>query len=492
MIDPLRNFSLSTLWAVPALSFLALSTASSAMAGEGELSLEQAIRRGRVEAREVAAAEARWAAGRARADLARGHGRGTVSLMEVWTRTDSPAEVFALQLNQERFSFADFVVGDPNHPDALESATTRLELKLPLYTAGELGRRAQQAALEAEALADELSVAADRSGLAAGEAWIRLAQAREQVALLERSLDTVEAHAHRAKLLVGQGMAVESDRLRAEVERARLADLLAAARSGARVAEARLSFVLGRPLQTPWRLAALGRAPDLPELDELLSGADDRADLEAARRRVAIAELEEKVARSARLPRAGLVARHDWVGDSPFGTEGDNTAVMIQARMDLWTGGRTRAAIAAAGADAERAGLELERFAAGIRLAVMAAHSEAQSARERHATALTALAAARENERILDARFRQGVTPLLDLLDATTTRREAEARELVARADGHRTALHLLVAAGWEPERVFASGKAADPVLDDPRPETLRDTSADAASETAGPRGEQP
>ncbi len=454
----------------PTAVFLVLLVASPALSAGTDLSLEQAIRLGRTEAREVAAAEARLAAGQARADLARGFRKGTLSLSEVWVRTDSPAEVFALELSQERFSFSDFVAGDPNHPDALESATTRLQLDVPLYTAGELGSRVEQASLEAEALADDLGTAGDRAGLAAGEAWIRLAEARERVALIERSLDTVKAHAHRAGLLVEQGMAVESDRLRAEVEMARVADLLSAARSGNRVAQAQLSFVLNRPLDTAWSLTPLAEPPELPQIQDLLRSADDRTDLAAARRRLSIAQLEEKVARSARLPRAGFVARYDLVDDTPFGAEGNHTSLMVQARVDLWTGGRHRAAVAAAGADAERAAHEVEAFAAGVRLAVLAAHSEATSARERYATALAAQAAARENERILKARFQQGVAPLLDLLDATSARREAEARELIARADSHRTVLRLWVSAGRTLDRWRLINPDAEP---DPAPRPM-------------------
>ena len=472
--------------AVPTVAVWVLLVAAPALANDGELSLEQAVRRGRSEAREVASAQAGLAAAKARAELARGYRRGNLSLMEVWTRTDSPAEVFALQLNQERFSFADFVTTDPNHPDALESATTRLELSVPIYAGGELKRRAEQASLEAAALGDELGATADRAAAAAGEAWIQLAQARERVSLLGRSLDTVTAHARRAELLVQQGMAVDSDRLRAEVERARLADLLAAARSGARVAEAQLSFHLNRPLDTSWRLAPLGSPPDLPELDGLRAGAADRPDLRAARRRTAIAELEEQVARAARLPRAGFVARHDLFCESPFGHDGDNTAVLIQAKVDLWTGGRHQASVAAAAADAERAANEVARFAAGVDLAVLAAHSDAVSARERHTTARAALAAATENERILEARFRQGVSPLLDLLDASTARREAEARELVARADGHHSALRLLIAAGRAPEELFQRAPSTDTTATTPDPDTT------AASDTDGLRGDDP
>ena len=68
---------------------------------------------------------------------------------------------------------------------------------------------------------------------------------------------------------------------------------------------------------------------------------------------------------------------------------------------------------------------------------------------------MKALAAAREAERITEERFKTGVVKMIDLLDAATARREAETRELVARADATAAALRLAVQAGRAPESVL-------------------------------------
>ena len=74
---------------------------------------------------------------------------------------------------------------------------------------------------------------------------------------------------------------------------------------------------------------------------------------------------------------------------------------------------------------------------------------------ERISTAAAALAAADETVRIVEDRFRAGVVKSIDLLDAATARREAEMRELVARAEAWLTHLHLALAAGLAPETVL-------------------------------------
>jgi outer membrane protein TolC len=437
----------------PSLAFgLALGLLAS-NAGAEELTLAHAMALARGEAREVAAAQARAEAAGARLEEARGHRLPTVSLQEVGIRTDSPAEAFALTLNQERFSFAAFAAADPNDPEAVESFTTRLELAVPLTTGGEIPARIRQAEQGLAAAEGGRQWAADQAALAAAAAYVRLSQAREQVALVERSLATIEAHVALARAYVEEGMLVRSELLRAEVERARIEDLLAEARGQASVAEAHLSFTLGLPLDRSWELSALPGPAALPEgLSDYQAGAARRRDLDAARALVAAAHEEIRARKAGRLPKVALVARGELVDDLPFGGHGESAAVMAVASVDLWSGGRRAAAVAAAEAEARSAEADVERFAQGIALAVRRAFEAAGTSRERHATALAALDAAREALRITRERFGQGVVKTLDLLDVETALREAETRELVARAEALLATLSLAVEAGRAPE----------------------------------------
>jgi outer membrane protein TolC len=130
---------------------------------------------------------------------------------------------------------------------------------------------------------------------------------------------------------------------------------------------------------------------------------------------------------------------------------------MAMASVDLWNGGRHRAAVAAARAEAEAGRRDVERMERGIRLEVEQAWEELQTARARRHTAARSLEAAREAERILEERFRSGVAKTLDLLDAATARREAETRELVARAQTRLAAFRLAFKAGQPPEAALGA-----------------------------------
>lgn len=421
------------------------------------LTLAQAMSRARGGSAEVAAARLRQDAAASRARQAEGFRLPKLEVSETFIRTNSPAESFALLLNQERFSFPTFVASDPNAPSPLNSAITRAELSVPLFTGGELSGRIAQARSAAEAAERTAARTGDTAALAAAEAFVRLAQAEEYARLLARARETVAAHVELARRYVEQGMLVRSELLRAEVELARTEDLLAEAQGNARVAAAALSFHMG--VEGSWQPAPLPAPVPLADDDApWLASAESRPDLAAARKMLEAGEREVKVRRSAFLPKAGATARGDLVDDRLFGRNGRSYTLMAFASLNLFGGGSDKAALAAARAEAEAGRKDVFRFSDGIRLEVKKAFVDARTATARHETAVRATEAARENERILNERFQSGVVKMLDLLDAETALREAETRELTARADAHASLLRLAVAAGRAPESVLAEG----------------------------------
>jgi outer membrane protein TolC len=437
-------------------SFGLILLLTAAPSGAESLTLRGAMELARSQARELGAARSRSAAAQERLDQARGHRFPTIAVEEIWTRTDSPAEVFAFQLNQERFSFSDFVTSDPNNPDPLDTAITRFSLVLPIYTGGELGRRASQAEAAANAAAEQETWTGHQAALAAAEAYVMLEQAHEYAALLERSRDTMTAHVELARAYVEQGMLVRSELLRAEVELARVEDLLAEAQGRVRIARANLGYRLGADQAARYELEALSEPAPLGEpLDAWLDSAPTRRDLAAAREMVAAAELEASAQGSAYLPTIGLVARLDWFDDSPFGSNGDSAAVIAAAGWRFNLGGSTASAVATARHQAEAGRQDVERYTEGARLEIRQAFEEATTARARHATALRAIDAAREAQRITDERFASGVVKTIDVLDAATASREAQTRELVARAEAQLAVLRLAVKSGRAPESVL-------------------------------------
>jgi outer membrane protein TolC len=438
-----------------ALPALALVLSAGVQAAE-PLTLKDAMARARDRSHETAAAGARKEAAAARSRQAAGFRLPSVTLSEVYVRTDSPAESFAFQLNKKQFAFQDFVTSDPTNPGVSGTAMTRAEAVLPLFTGGELSGKIAQAESAARAAEKSAGWTADNVALAAGEAYVMVSQAEEYAALLQRARTTVAAHVELARAYAGQGMLVRSEVLRAEVELARIDDLLEEARGRVRVANANLAFRLGEPQDRTWELAPLAApAPLEGDAGAWVQSAAARNDLGAARDLLSAGEREESVRKANFLPKLALVGRYDLYGQKLFGSEGRYGTVMAALSWNVFAGGSDHAASIAAREEARAGREDVARFAEGVALEVRQSYEEAVTARARQATAVRALEAAREAERITTDRFQSGVVKMLDVLDASTARREAETRELVARADSKAATLRLAVKAGRRPESVL-------------------------------------
>ena len=380
-----------------AAAFLAASSVGRAETEPSPaLTLAGAMQKARESAREVVAAQARQQAARARSDQATGFRLPSLNLTALWMRTNNPAEVFALKLNQGVFSFPEFVASNPNDASPLNTGITRAEIVLPLFTGGELSGRIDQAKLAADSASDTSSWVADNAALAAAEAYVMVAQAEEYAALLHKSRDTVAAHVRLAGDFVAQGMLVRSELLRAEVELARMDDLVTEADGRVRVANANLAFRLGASGAASWELAPLpDPRPVASPVDVWLATAAERSDLGSARKLLAAGELEEKVRKAPVWPKLALVARGELYGDKPFGSTGTSGSIMAVASWNVFAGGSDHAAAVAAREEARAGQEDVARFAEGVRLEVRQAFEEARTAQARHETAKKALASAR-------------------------------------------------------------------------------------------------
>ncbi len=328
-------------------SLVALTmVAAPAFAGGAKLTMGAAVRTALEHNSEVAAATARAKAAGARADQARGYRLPRVDLMETYSRTDNPAQVFALLLNQERFDMQAFFQADPNRPAPLSTWMTRLELVQPVYTGGQLTARIDQAGLMLDAERRSHSHAEEKVAADTIRAFVGTAKAREYRDLIRTARETTAEHVALAEKYAAQGLIVEAEVLKARVYLARMDELAEQAASGARLAEAALDFSMGIDQTTHHELAAL---PDPPPVRGDLAAwtsaaSSQRRDLRAARAKLEAGSLEEKVARSGFLPEVAVVGRYELYDDSIFGTRGGSGSIMAVAKLNLFRGGADRAA----------------------------------------------------------------------------------------------------------------------------------------------------
>ncbi len=205
----------------------------------------------------LAASDAERAAAEARASQSKGHWYPKVDLVEVYHGTNNPAEVFAYQLNQERFDMNDFFAGDPNNPDWLNNWMTRLELVQPIWLGGELTSQVNQAKLMAEAQQSQYQRTRQQVAYETLTAFTNLTKAREYHKLMVKARATTAEHVRLAEEFAAVGMIVEAEVLKARVYLSEMDDFTAQAEAGAQLAEAALNFHMGLDQSTPQELAPL-------------------------------------------------------------------------------------------------------------------------------------------------------------------------------------------------------------------------------------------
>lgn len=398
----------------------------------------------------VTAARAEAQASAARADQAKGFRLPTVDLSEVFSYSDNPAEVFAMTLNQRRFDMEEFFLSNPNTPDPLDTWMTRLDVELPIYTGGKLSAQIHQSKLAATAQQLRYERTREQVTFDTLSAFTNLAKAREHLDLLRTARETTAEHVRLAQLFAEQGLILQAEVLKATVHLAELDERVSLASNQARLAEAALSFHMGIDQTVGHTLAPLPPLPPVNgEVDQWIEGAlEERPDLQAARRQTEAGELEEQVARAGFLPEVAVVGHYGLYDDTPFGSNGHSGSIMAVARINLFRGGSDRAAMAVARHQSAANGANIRRFEEGVRLEVLQAWQDLETSHARQHTAGASSAAAREELRIREQRFRQGLDKMIDLLSAQTALTEAEVRELVARFDAALATFRLHFAAG--------------------------------------------
>ena len=324
-------------------------------------------------------------------------------------RTDEPMMAFGTKLNQARIAQADFLPGSLNHPDPMTGLGASLSLTQPLYAGGRItaARRAGEALARAEAASQsrrrqEVAYAVTRAyfGTRVAEQGLRWAEDT-----LRQARETEAFTAARAE----QGLMLRSEADRARAFRAQAEAGVAEARQRLASSRSALSLLVGglsgdRPLTTP-----------LSDPAERLEQPASRGDLEASRLQVEAARAGTAAARGSLKPELGLsaslgTARYSWNAGGSWST------VSLGARWSFQVSDLRKASAARAAERAAELGLKWQEAQASRD--VEEARRALESARARQAAALEALAASESVRAVRLTRHREGLLPLVEVLDA--------------------------------------------------------------------------
>jgi outer membrane protein TolC len=435
----------------------ALALAAAPPAGAAPLSIEDALRAAWSHNEALAASQHAVDAGELDADSARGRRLPELQLSARALRTDEPMMAFGTRLDQGRIAAEDFAPPRLNDPDPIGGYQVGATLTQVLYGGGRIS--AGKRAAEAAAIAGGQDHARRQQEVAAEvvEAYFGSQAALDGL----RFAEDVLAHARETERYVraraADGAALESEVGRATAFRAQAEAELAAARQRLSTARSALALLSGAealdaelttPLDAPDTAAAVAAAPSPDGAADLSA----RPDLAAARARSDAAGAAIDLARGALLPEVFAQASAEAARSADLAEGTGWTTLMVGVRWKL--GVADARAVAAARARSESAAAmvrwqerQASREVAEARRAIESADTRVRAARE-------ALAASESARAIREARHRQGLLPLTEVLDAEAGLAGARALLLRSRFESRVARAHLQLASGQPVEGI--------------------------------------
>lgn len=429
---------------IPAALLLLALTASPVVRAE-TFSLDQAVRHALANNPELLAVRAQSAAATARTQTASGARLPSLGLSYSARASNNPLDAFADKLNTRRVTAPDFDPSRLNHPGTSDLHMTQLALRLPVYSGGRLS--SSLASAEEMEKNTRLQYEREReiTAFQAQRAYLALLAAQETLAIADDAVTAAQQHARSTAQLSREGRTVVSDKLTAEVNLAAVQASREQAVTRVETARNQLKLVMGLALDRDINLADahvdIKTSPGTNLADSETRALAGRKDLAAARALNQAARARVQAARAAHKPSVDFIATSNWYDDHP-GFDSHSSSIMGVVSLDLYAGGRHRGEIGATLAEENEMQWRTQALEQSVRNDVRAAHDNLREAGARHATAADNVERARENVRLVDRRYGQGRTILIDLLQAERAYTDARREELNSRVDleiGHST-----------------------------------------------------
>jgi len=407
------------------LVLLAAAGSVAAVAQEG-LTLRQAIQQALKQSPDVNVARAGIQEARADAALARSQFLPQLNVTEDMSRGNDPVYVFGTKLRQQRFAMADFDLNALNRPAALSNFATRLSGSWMAFDSFRTQKLIRSADLAQSSAATSAKAVDQKIVFDVVQAYQGILYAARQVAVAQHELETAQALLSSVDDRVKAGLAVESDRMSAQVNEAAMKQDLIVAQGELDLAWAQLRMTMGMPNLAQSTLQAI-EPKEFPQNSleqELQTAANTRPDLGALAQAQSAQSLAVSAARMSYGPRVS--AYGNWEEDRGRDSGGTNWVAGIQVNIDILPFSK-RAQLARQSAAKSRVDAQLNSYRQQVRLQVSRAHIQRQTAKQSLDTAKAAIDQATESLRILKNRYNAGLATVTDLLRAEDAERQAQA-----------------------------------------------------------------
>lgn len=397
------------------------------MNAQEPLTLGQAIQQALGASPEGKLANASSQVAKADAALARTQLLPQLNFTEDISRGNDPVYVFGTKLRQQRFSQADFSIDSLNRPVPVGDFVTRFSGSWTAFDSFKTQKTIRSADLMRKSTESSAKAVDQKIVLDVVQAYQSVLYAERQIAIARHEQATAEALLNSVDEHVKAGLAVDSDRMSAEVNVAERKQELIAAQGGLELAWAQLRMAMGSPdlRETPLEPIQPHDFQQAALEEEMQTAYKTRPDLSALTQ----AQSAQAEAVSAAKMSFGphVSAYGNWEQDrSTFaGSGGNNWVAGVQIGIDIAPFGK-RAQLAHEVAAKQRVDAQLAGYQQQIRLQVTQAHIQRQTAQLSLDTARAAMGQSAESLRILQNRYGAGLSTITDLLRAEDAERASQ------------------------------------------------------------------
>jgi outer membrane protein len=407
-----------------ALLFCAGGAASVA---QDPLTLRQAIEQALGHSPEAAVARADGQEARAAATQVRTQLLPQLNFTEDISRGDDPVYAFGTRLRQRQFTQADFALNALNRPQPIGNFSTRLAGSWTAFDSFKTQREIHRADLFKESATSSAKAVDQQIVLRVVGAYQSVLYAQREIDVARHEQETAAALLTSVEEHVNAGLAVESDRMSAQVNVAARKEELIAARGDLELAWAELREAMGTPDLQASELKPIEAHlfPQQPLEQEMVTAAKTRPDLMSMGQAQSAQASALDAARSDFGPRVSAYGNWEEDRTSFTGSGGNNWVAGVQISVDILPVGK-RAQLARESAAKQRIDAQLAASNQHVRLEVSKAHIHRQTAALSLETAHAALDQAAESLRILKNRYSAGLATITDLLRAEDAERQSQ------------------------------------------------------------------
>ena len=413
-------------YGIPGIALLALFGGLAANSQE-PLSLRQAIQRALSQSPDAAIAQAGNQDAKASATLARTALFPQLTFTEDISRGNDPVYAFGTRLRQRQFTQADFALNALNFPQPIGNFSTRFSGSWTAFDSFKTEKEIHRADLFKASAASTAKAVDQQIVFRVVGAYQQVLYAQREIEVAQHEQETAAAFLSSVDEHVKAGLAVESDRMSAQVNVAAREEELIAARGGLELAWAQLRETMGDPKLAASDLKAIEPHvfPQIPLEQEIATAMKMRPDLTALTQVQSAQASALGAAKSDFGPRVSPYGNWEEDQSSLGGSAGNNWVAGVQISVDILPIGK-RAQLARESAAKQRVDGQVSASQQHVRLEVSQAHIHRQTAALQLETAQAAMDQSAEGLRILKNRYGAGLATITDLLRAEDAERQSQ------------------------------------------------------------------